>query len=163
MVFCLLGDVSTFTALCRKWVRASPFLSLKEGCPCGLIQYLDPMQMETYEEATIIKHTCKGTLPCTLKASRHTVHEHTAVLYLCNKPEEYASAHTCCAEAEKGLRTWAVKYECYLSLVLNPSHAAETNSFRQTLNLMSPGSSGLPHFTYRISPYRLYIHCCRKS
>lgn len=78
---------------------------LKDCCLCSLALTLEPMQMETYEDATVFKRTCKGTLPHTLRASRPVVYEHTAVLYLCNKPEEFASAHTSYAEAEKGLRT----------------------------------------------------------
>lgn len=61
--------------------------------------------METYEDTTAFKRMCKETLPHTLRASRPAVYEHTAALYLCNKPEEYANAHICYAEAEKGLRT----------------------------------------------------------
>lgn len=80
-----------------------------------------------------------------------------ALLSLCNKSEEYV---ICYAEAEKGLRTGVctVKYDCYLSLALNESHAAGTNSFRQTLGLVSPGLSRLPRLISHISLYRLYIH-----
>lgn len=91
----------------------------------------------------------KGTLPHTLRASRPVVYEHTAVLHFCNKPEGYANAHICYAEAEKGLRMWACAVKWVLPFSSPELATCSWNNFKQTLrSLKFLCSTAMLHIMY---------------